>query len=171
LSGTQLVCRLRAINRQMGFVLVTGYPDVRDAVRAIRDLGVIDYIPKPSETEEFLRCVDDAVANLNTLSRAILADLTICLESRCVWQAGQLLSLSSQEFELLAYLACRPGQVVSHAQLLDELWSCDRADLPMDMLWNVMKRLRAKLGDDPKSPHYIRTVRGIGYQAIDTTSE
>lgn len=170
LPDPQLMSRLRTIDPQMGFVLVTAWADLQEAVRAVRDLGVLDYIAKPFYGKEFVRCVDNAVARLSASSRVILADLTICLESRRVWQAGRLLSLSKQEFDLLAYLACRPGQVISYERLLEDVWGCDATKGAIDMIWNAMKRLRAKLGEDPNSPRYIHTARGSGYSVMDSNS-
>ena len=167
LPGPDLLERLQAIDRQMGFVFVTAHADLQDAVRAVADLKAVGYISKPFHGKEFLQRIDEAVARLDTSSRLVLANLVVCLQSRRAWQARQPLDLSNQDFDLLAYLVRRPGQVVSQEELVKALWGCEFDKAAKPMLWNAVKRLRDKLGEDGHNPRYIRTIRGFGYQAID----
>ncbi|MBN1815625.1 MAG: response regulator transcription factor [Anaerolineae bacterium] len=169
LPGPKLLWRLRAIDRQMGFVFVTAHADLQDVVRATLDLKAVGYISKPFHGNEFLQCIHEAIARLDTSSRLVLDDLTVCLQTRCAWQSGQLLELSKQDFDLLANLVCRPGQIVSQQDLVKALWGCEYDDAAKHMLWNAVKRLRDKLGEDRNNPRYIRTVRGIGYQIFEST--
>jgi DNA-binding response OmpR family regulator len=79
--------------------------------------------------------------------------------------AGQLLSLTSAEFELLGLLVRNRGRVLSRNRILDETRGIDweAYDRSIDVL---VSRVRQKLGDDPRRPAFIRTVRGMGYSFI-----
>lgn len=167
LPGHELVLRLRSMNCRMAFVLVTAHADVANVIHAFRDCEVSDYIPKPFHAHEFLDCVDRTVDSTNASACLVLSDLVICLQSRCVSQGKDLISLSEQEFDLLVYLAQNAHRVVTPA----ELWrvrGCKDEDPANEVLWSAVKRLRAKLGDNRNSPRYIRTVRGRGYQAVQS---
>ena len=76
---------------------------------------------------------------------------------------GEELSLTQREFDLLAYLAAHPGQVFSRDQLMEAVW-----DFPFytdtSTVTVHVRRLRAKLGDDPPQPRFIETVWGVGYR-------
>ena len=76
---------------------------------------------------------------------------------------GRLLTLRYKEFELLSLLMGKAGQVVSRAEIFDEVWGTDwlgdTRTLDVHIRW-----LREKLEDDPSQPRYIQTVRGVGYR-------
>ena len=79
-----------------------------------------------------------------------------------VFNAGQGIALTAREFQLLATLASHPGMVFTRAQLLERVWGDDYYD---DHVVDVhVANLRKKLEDDPTSPRFIETVRGVGYR-------
>ena len=76
---------------------------------------------------------------------------------------GEAVALTRTEFDVLEALSARPGVVFSRRQLIDAVW--DQAWVGDEHLVDVhVGHLRRKLGDDPSSPHYVRTVRGVGYR-------
>jgi len=79
--------------------------------------------------------------------------------------AGRPLALTTAEFALLGLLVRRRGRVLSRARILDETRGVDweAYDRSVDIL---VSRLRQKLGDDPRQPAFIRTVRGVGYRFV-----
>jgi DNA-binding response OmpR family regulator len=83
---------------------------------------------------------------------------------------GQLLSLTPAEFELLGLLVRNRGRVLSRDRIIDETRGIDwdAYDRSVDVL---ISRLRQKLGDDPRQPTFIRTMRGIGYMFIGASDE
>jgi two-component system alkaline phosphatase synthesis response regulator PhoP len=87
------------------------------------------------------------------------------LETRQVFKGEQELELRYKEFELLSLLMSREGEVVTRAQLFDEVWGTDwlgdTRTLDVHIRW-----LREKLEDDPSTPHYLRTIRGVGYRFV-----
>jgi DNA-binding response OmpR family regulator len=90
-------------------------------------------------------------------------DLTLDLPAQRVWLGDDELNLTAREFEVLRYLVDQPGCLVTTSQLLSAVWGTDQV-IGDTALRTVIKRLRRKLGDDPKQPRYIITVWGRGYR-------
>ncbi len=166
MSGMELVSRLQALDPQMGIVLFTAYAQVRDAVQALRDMGVLDYIPKPFTLDEIRRGVERALARLGQCRRLKLGDLVIDVAGRRVERDGKALSLTCQEFDLVLYLARHRGRVVPYDELYTAVWQSKPEAWYEEAIRNTMSRLRKKLGDDPHCSRYVRTVRGVGYEGI-----
>ena len=82
---------------------------------------------------------------------------------RTVTLEGKELSLTQREFDLLAYFAAHPGQVFSRDQLMEAVWN-DPAFSDTSTVTVHVRRLRAKLADDPARPRFIETVWGVGYR-------
>lgn len=96
-----------------------------------------------------------------------LHDLVLDLKRHTASRAGARLDLTKTEFELLRVLLEAGGTVLTRQELLDRVWGDDYFGGSNTVDVHV-KTLRHKLGDDPKSPRYIVTVRGIGYRAADS---
>jgi DNA-binding response OmpR family regulator len=94
-----------------------------------------------------------------------VGDLKVDLGAHAVTQAGAPVSLTPLEFDLLASLARAAGRVLSRDQLLDEISGRDYEVFDRSIDVHV-SALRRKLGDDPRNPRYIRTVRSAGYMLI-----
>jgi DNA-binding response OmpR family regulator len=105
-----------------------------------------------------------AAGNLRTVVR--VGDLAIDLAAREVRRGQTLLALRPKEFELLAALIRHRGRVVSQATLLSEVWGY-APGTESRTVETHLAALRQRLGDDPKSPRYIRTVRSAGYRLGD----
>jgi DNA-binding response OmpR family regulator len=92
-----------------------------------------------------------------------VADLRLDCEARRAWRGEQELSLTRKEFDLLARLAGEPGRVVSRETLMSDVWDENWFGSTKTLDVHVAT-LRRKLGDDPSSPRYIETVRGVGFR-------
>ncbi|MEO6392871.1 MAG: response regulator transcription factor [Pyrinomonadaceae bacterium] len=132
------------------------------------EVGADDYLPKSLSTRELLarlRAVTRrskpqarSVANSTDSTRSIRIELS----SRQVTKDGRALAITSLEFDLLVCLARSAGRVITRDQILDEISgrNYDVFDRSIDV---HVCALRKKLGDDPKNPQYIKTVRSVGY--------
>ena len=166
MDGLALLRKLRETS-QVPVIMLTARGDVTDRVVGL-ELGADDYLPKPFDPRELVARVQAVLRR-----RAGLADdevlrigtLEISWSRRSVRRAGVPLVLTAAEFELLGLLVRNRGRVLSRSRILDDTRGLDweAYDRSVDVL---ISRLRQKLGDDPKQPGYIRTVRGTGYSFL-----
>jgi DNA-binding response OmpR family regulator len=167
LDGTSVLSALRATT-DAPVIIATAHDDETEMVRLLR-AGADDYLVKPFSGEH----LDARIMTvLRRTRRAAPADhppgtvlesggLRIELGARRACLDGVPLALTRKEFDLLAYLVARPGQVVSRRELLAEVWHqpCVGADQTIDvhLYW-----LRRKLGETAAAPRLLLTVRGVG---------
>lgn len=99
----------------------------------------------------------------------VCGELRIDPSTRDVERAGERISLTSLEFDLLHYLATRPGHVCSRETLMEQVWGNDRmvGDRSID---NLVSRLRRKLESNPDRPRHLQTVWGAGYRLSNDTA-
>ena len=162
MDGLEVCRRIREKNR-IPIIMLTARGDETDRVVGL-ELGADDYVPKPFSPRELL-------ARLRAVLRRtapegepplVVGNLSVDLQAREVRVSGGAVELTALEFDLLVALARRPGRVVPREVLLEE---AGRSDVTVsDRTVDVhVSHLRRKLGDDPRSPRLIKTVRGVGY--------
>ena len=169
LSGREVLQALRRATSTPAIV-VAANDSLEDQVFCLQN-GADDYLVKPVRLPVFLaraRLRMRGSAGQEGL-RLTLADLVLDLSKKRVERAGRRLDLTRQEFAVLWLLLQRQGDVVSRAELVEQVWS-----LPVDALNNAVDvavcRLRSKL-DDPYAVKLLHTVRGMGYMlALRTDS-
>ena len=133
------------------------------------ELGADDYVPKPFSPRELLARLRAVLRRTSTDMRersdVKVGELSLDPGARSATLKGRALDLTGLEFDLLLGLARRAGRVVPREALLEE---AGRGDVSVgDRTVDVhISHLRQKLGDDPKSPRWIKTVRGIGYVLV-----
>jgi DNA-binding response OmpR family regulator len=163
MDGLEVCRRIRETSR-IPILMLTARGDETDRVVGL-ELGADDYLPKPYSPRELLARMRAVLRRAQpdvTGEIVRVADLTIDVGARRAILAGEELVLTGLELDLLLALARRAGRVVPREALLD---LSGRADVTVgERTVDVhISHLRAKLGDDPKRPRRIRTVRGVGY--------
>jgi len=152
------VCRqLRSEGRWMPVLMLTARTDVTDRIRGL-DAGADDYLIKPFDFGELLARLR-ALLRRGPIERPpimAIGDLRIDAGTRVVTRSGAEIELTAREYDVLEFLARRPGRVVSRSELLDEIWS-DYEGSP-NIIDVYVGYLRKKLGRA-----LIRTVRGSGF--------
>ena len=168
-DGYEVIRMLRAVS-SVPLIVATARDDEREIARVL-DAGADDYLVKPFgavQLDARIRAVmrrqkgdaDPADAPLT------IGALRIDPRGREVSVGGRTLDLRPKEFDLLCYLAARPGEVVSKRELLTEVWQVPYggADKTVDV---HLSWLRNKLGESAQEPRYLRVVRGVGVKIVD----
>jgi two-component system KDP operon response regulator KdpE len=164
-DGLELVPQLAA---DAAVVVLTARDATGDKVTAL-DLGAVDYVVKPFDSEELLARVRVALRNRarSTAGREIVdaGTVQIDLASREIRRDGHVLHLPPREFAVLLELARHPGRVLTHRHLLATVWGQQHLD-DVAYLRVAVRALRAKLESDPARPSLILNEPGIGYRLV-----
>jgi DNA-binding response OmpR family regulator len=166
-EGREVLRMIRAVS-DVPVIVATARDDEGDIVEVL-DAGADDYVVKPYSADQLaarLRAVLRRVGGPAGDERVVIGGLEIETGAREVTLDGEVLELSRKEFDLLAYLAERAGQVVSKRELLAEIWRqpYGGADKTVDV---HLSWLRRKLGETAAEPRYLRTMRGVGVKLVD----
>ena len=170
MDGFEVCKRVRA-QKDTPIIMLTAREEETDKVMGL-ELGADDYITKPFSMRELMARVK---ANMRrTLSAeerekpaAPSGDgLRISKDNGMVYKNGRPLELSAREFDILCFLSAAPGRVFSREELMEQVWGYEYyGDLrAVDV---AIRRLREKVEDQPASPKYIITKRGMGYYFAD----
>lgn len=143
-----------------------------DKVEAL-SLGADDYMVKPVGRMELLARVGAILRRSehgNTETGAIYVDSTITIDfaQHCVKVRGEEVLLTVLEYDILACLVKRVGQVVTQREIVDQVWGSEYQGCEY-VKWH-MSRLRRKIEDDPQNPELVATVRGVGYRYDASTN-
>lgn len=166
MDGWEL-CRILRQQSTVPILMLTALGDEVDRILGL-EMGADEYLTKPFSTREL-------IARIRALLRRVSLDrqvprnewvagpLRLRVDTRQLLKDGRELPLRYKEFEVLWLLMSRGGEVVTRAELFDEVWGTDwlgdTRTLDVHIRW-----LREKIEEEPSEPRYIRTVRGVGYR-------
>jgi two-component system KDP operon response regulator KdpE len=166
MDGIEVVRRLREWTSVPVIVISTRGPE-SDKVAAL-DAGADDYVTKPFGIDEFVARIRVALRHAAGAGRPeepvfTLGDLRVDLARRRVFLADNEVRLTPIEYRLLTTLVHHPGNVLTHRQLLTEVWGPSHIE-EVHYLRVYMAHLRRKIETDPTNPRYLRTEPGVGYR-------
>ena len=167
LDGVEVTRRLREWSA-VPILVVSARGQERDKVEAL-DAGADDYLTKPFGTEELLARMRVALRHASRVkgedgdSVFEAGELKVDLGARLAFLRGEEVRLTRTEYRLLAVLVQNAGRVVTHRQLLREVWGPGSTS-ETHYLRVYMAQLRHKLEDDPAQPRYLLTETGVGYR-------
>ncbi|QGP78418.1 response regulator [Sphingobium sp. CAP-1] len=148
-------------------LIVISARDATEQKVAALDLGADDYLTKPFDTDELLARLRVALRNRTTRDGGATAvtagDVEIDLLNRIVRKGGREVHLTPKEYGVLAQLAKFPGRVITHGQIMAQVWPRE-VDHHVEYLRVLVRTLRQKLEDDPQQPQIIGNEPGIGYR-------
>ena len=167
MDGWETCRRIREMS-QVPIIMLTAKDEEADKIKGFEH-GVDDYVTKPFSFAELTARVAAVLHRTHqrpTRRRPAIyrvEDLVIDLENRRVTKDGEVLDLTPTEYRLLATLVENAGRVLSHEQLLSDVWGPEYVD-DTGYVKRYIWYLRQKLEDDPSRPRYILTERGFGYR-------
>jgi two-component system, OmpR family, response regulator ResD len=168
LDGIEVMRRLHERpGKRVAVILLTARGEESDRLVGLRH-GADDYVVKPFSPAELVARVEAVMRRVSPPAEEDTppiehGSLRVEPATRRVFLDGEELSLTQREFDLLAYLAARPGRVFSRDQLMEAVWEYPFFTDTSTVTVHI-RRLRAKLGDDSAEPRFIETVWGVGYR-------
>jgi len=160
LDGREAMSMLRSVS-DVPTIVATVRDDEREIVRLLRS-GADDYLTKPFSSEQLAARIETVLRRTAAPSptQLTVGELVIDPDRRSARLAQSELQLSRREFDMLVYLARRPGSVVSRRELLSNVWQQAYGDdqtIDVHLSW-----LRRKFREVTDQSHYLHTVRGVG---------
>ena len=174
MNGFDVCRRIREAGSAVPILMLTAREEEADKVLGL-ELGADDYITKPFAMRELLARVK---ANIRRVSmapaqppqpgsepgkRLDLGRVVVDLEGATVYKDGRALELTQREYDLICFLASQPGKVFSREALMEHVWNYEGYVGDVRAVDVAVRRLREKIEDDPASPKFILTKRGMGY--------
>ncbi|WP_251076456.1 response regulator transcription factor [Streptomyces benahoarensis] len=178
-AGLDVLTHIRRRSADLPVIVVSGRSGETDRIVGL-DLGADDYVVKPFSPAELAARVRSVLRRSRRAETAPatpvpvqepLAEpprarggLVIDRATRTVTVRGDAVELTAREFDLLAFLAASPRHVYTRDQLLEHVWQSSSDWQEPATVTQHVHRLRRKLERDPDRPHWLRTVRGVGYR-------
>lgn len=168
LSGIEVCRRLRQAGSDLPIIMLTAKDDVSDKVMGL-DMGADDYMTKPFAIEELLARIRVGLKRREKAQSAMpraeeslsVGQLTLSKRAHEVSFAGENITLTKKEFDLLAYLLEHVGEVVTRDTLLNDVWGYEYVG-DTNIVDVYIRYLRLKI-DEQMGVKYLHTVRGVGY--------
>ena len=176
-SGFEVVAELRARQNYLPVLMLTARGRSEDVLAGFA-AGADDYLPKPFELSILLARLNGLLrrrawrrpADETPVSNEVLAPFEF--EGRCIdFEAleltalGRTIRLTLMETDLLRYLVRNQGRIISRKELLEQVWRVHE-DTDTRAIDNFIVRLRRYIEDEPSTPRYLKTVRGVGYRFL-----
>lgn len=172
MSGFDVCQRIRQAGSLVPIVMLTAREEEDDKVRGL-ELGADDYITKPFKNRELLARVKANIRRVNMTApapeearpngTALEERVRVDEERATIFKDGTALELTQREYDLIRFLAARPGKVFSREALMEHVWNYEGYVGDVRAVDVAVRRLREKLEDDPAAPVFIKTKRGMGY--------
>lgn len=168
LDGFEICKKIRRI-KEIPIIMISAKKEDIDKVRGL-GLGADDYVTKPFSPSELVARVKAHLSRYDRLSGKVvkhdeikIKGLTIEKVSRRVFLNEREITLTTKEFDLLAFLASNPNRVFTKEELFIKIWGMDsQGDLSTVTVH--IRKLREKIEVDPSYPQYIETIWGVGYR-------
>lgn len=171
LNGFQVIKEIRK-DHNIPVIILSARDDFSDKILGL-DIGADDYMTKPFNSLELLARVQAQLRRYNELNqdskssmnqnRIEIGDLVLDRNSCTLSKNNEVLQLTSTEYKIIEYLLKHIGRVFTKKQIFEHVWNEAYYDDENAIRVHI-SNLRDKIEDDPKSPRYLKTVRGLGYK-------
>jgi len=164
-SGEEFCIKIRQ-RSEVPIIMITAKVDEASVIRGL-NIGADDYVRKPFSPRELMARVDAALRRCADAGKTsgffLYDDLSVDTENRTVSRAGETVNLTRDEYNILTLLMSRQAKIFTREEILDAIKGDDYGGFDRSVDTHI-KKLRAKIGDNPKAPKYIATVYGMGYR-------
>jgi DNA-binding response OmpR family regulator len=164
-DGLEVCRRVRAQHPHLPIIMLTALGEADERIAGL-EVGADDYVTKPFSPRELILRIESVLRRASAAPEpsGVLAAgaITVDTAARVATRNGAELSLTTREFDLLAYLMAHPGRAFSRTELMQHVWGWTFGD--QSTVTVHVRRLREKVEDDPTEPSLIKTVWGIGYR-------
>ena len=173
MSGFDVCQKLRQAGSLVPIVMLTAREEEDDKVRGL-ELGADDYITKPFKNRELMARVKANIRRVGMAPAAVPAPqpeagaplgerVQVDEERATIFKDGTPLDLTQREYDLIRFLAARPGKIFSREALMEHVWNYEGYVGDVRAVDVAIRRLREKIEDDPANPAFIKTKRGMRY--------
>ncbi|MCW2492065.1 MAG: DNA-binding response regulator [Frankiales bacterium] len=164
-DGLEICRRLRHTNSELPVIMLTALGQEDDRITGL-EVGADDYLTKPFSPRELVLRVESvlrrAAVSVEPAQVLRVGPLTVDTAARRVTKSGEEIALTVRELDLLAYLMANAGKAFTRTQLMQAVWGWTFGD--QSTVTVHVRRVREKIEDDPRDPHLIQTVWGVGYR-------
>jgi DNA-binding response OmpR family regulator len=169
MNGFEVLRTVRREGHTMPIIVLSARTGEMDKVTGL-ELGAEDYVAKPFSLAELLARIRAALRR-GTPSRqprtVTFGDVVVDPEARDVRKSDQLVEMTATEFDVLMCFLVAKGRALTRDEIFKDVWGPNHHGTPRT-IDNFVQQLRAKLEEDPQSPRFFRTVRGVGYRFGDS---
>lgn len=159
------ICRLIRQESAIPIIISSARSDIRDKMMGF-SRGADDYLPKPYDPQELIFRIDAIMRRLHPTLPKKFAPFEVDENRHEITRHGTLLRLTQAEYDIVLYMIKKDRYAISREELLMNIGSI-KFESSLKSIDVIMGRIRQKIGDDPKNPHYIVSVRGIGYKFVN----
>lgn len=159
------ICRLIRQESPIPIIISSARSDLRDKMMGF-SRGADDFLPKPYDPQELIFRIDAIMRRLHPTMSRKLSPFEVDEERHEITREGSLLRLTQAEYDIVSYMIQKDRFAISREELLMNIGSI-KYESSLKSIDVIMGRIRQKIGDDPKNPRYIVSVRGVGYKFVN----
>ncbi|MDD5051228.1 MAG: response regulator transcription factor [Sulfuricurvum sp.] len=159
------ICRLIRQESQIPIIISSARSDIRDKMMGF-SRGADDFLPKPYDPQELIFRIDAILRRLHPTLPHKVSPFEVNEERHEISRHTTVLKLTPAEYDIVSYMIKKDRYAISREELLMNIGSI-KYESSLKSIDVIMGRIRQKIGDDPKNPRYIISVRGVGYKFVN----
>ncbi len=159
------ICRLIRQDSQIPIIISSARSDIRDKIMGF-SRGADDFLPKPYDPQELIFRIDAILRRIYPSMPKKITPFEVDEQKHEITRHGLPLKLTPAEYDIVSYMINKERHAISREELLMNIGSI-KYESSLKSIDVIMGRVRQKIGDDPKNPSYIVSVRGVGYKFIN----
>jgi two-component system OmpR family response regulator len=159
------ICRLIRQESPIPIIISSARSDIRDKIMGF-SRGADDYLPKPYDPQELIFRIDAIMRRIHPTLPKKSSPFEVDEQRHEITRHGTALKLTPAEYDIVSYMIKKERYAISREELLMNIGSI-KYESSLKSIDVIMGRIRQKIGDDPKNPCYIVSVRGVGYKFVN----